>query len=263
MRILVCSVSLLLVPQIALARGGNTPASPYPTPDRQVKVWTNEDVEALGPRFEPARPATTAPAQPAPASRSATPVAPEKDPRWYAQQLAPLEAELENISNQASALQQFRATGTGLPTGLNIVAPCEGYGTDNFIAQLEARRQEILGQIDALADTARLNGMPPGILVEGVGLASVETPLTPQQQDEALVARYQSLLDQLGETRSTISAMHADVASQGATLQQPDARWGGNLTTNLLEDLYNRQSTAENEISAAEDEIRRAGLRVQ
>jgi hypothetical protein len=262
----VCSASLLLVlPAIAFAGGANAPASPHPKPDRQIKVWTNEDVEALGPRFEPARETVQVTPRGAAAvtlKAVSAPLPPEQDPRWYAQQLAPLESELESVSNEASELRRFRATATGLPTGLNLVAPCEGVGTDNLIAQLEARRQELLDQMDALADTARANGMPPGILVEGRGLVSTETPLTLQQQEKALVERYQSLSDQLADTRQTIVAMHEDVASQGATLLQPRAGWGGNMTTNLLEGLYAQQSAFESEISAAEDQMRQAGLSV-
>lgn len=261
-----CPASLLLVvPVIAFAGGANAPASPHPKPDRQIKVWTNQDVEALGPRFEP----VSETAQAAPAAAAAVnvnaalaPVPPEQDPRWYAQQLDALETELASVSNLESQLRQFRATGTGLPTGLNVVAPCVGITTDNLIAELEARRQEIQQQTDALGDTARVNGMPPGILVEGRGLVSAETPLTPQQQEEALVDRYQSLLDQLSDTRLTIATMQADTASKGATLLQPDARWGGNMTTNLLQGLYDQQNAFESEISATEDQMRHAGLSV-
>jgi len=262
-----CSASLLLIlPTFAVAGGTNTPASPDPKPDRQVKVWTNEDVEALGPRFEPARAtAQTAPVAPAAATvrAASAPLPPEQDPRWYSQQLAALETELESISNQASELREFRATSTGLPTGLNIVAPCEGITTDNLIAQLEGRRQEILEQIDALGNTAFENGLPAGILVEGRGRVSAETPLTPEQQEKALVERYESLSDQLADTQQTIVAMHDDVASQGATLLPANARWGGNMTTNLLENLRGQQSALESDLSATEDQMRSAGVRVQ
>jgi hypothetical protein len=262
-----CSASLLFIlPTLAFAGGTDPSPSPPPKPDRQIKVWTNEDIEALGPRFEPASPAAPA-AQPRAGVVNAQarpfPLPPEQDPRSYAEQLAALEGELATVSSQASELRHFRATSTGLPTGLNIAAPCEGIGTDNLIAQLEARSQELLEQIDALSDTARASGMPPGILVEGRGLVSAETPLTPEQQDQALVERYQSLSDQLADTRLTIVGMHADVASQGATLLPSDPRWGGNMTTNLLQGLYDQQGALENEISATEDRMRSAGLSVR
>jgi hypothetical protein len=260
-----CSASLFLIlPSFAVAGGTNTPTSPHPKPDRQVKVWTNEDVEALGPRFEPAREtAQAAPVRPAAVIVNAAPLPPEQDPRWYAEQLAALETELASVSSQASELRQFRDTSAGLPTGLNIVAPCEGITTDNLIAQLETRRQEILEQIDALGNTALENGLPPGVLVEGRGRVSSETPLTPEQQEKALVERYESLSTQLSDTQQTIVAMHEDVASQGATLLPANARWGGNMTTNLLENLRGQQSALESELSATEDQMRSVGLRVQ
>jgi hypothetical protein len=262
-----CSISLLLaLPAFALAGGTNPPASADPKADRQVKVWTNEDVEALGPRSEPASntaQATSAAETAVTANAVPASLPPEQDPRWYAEQLAALESDLASVSNQTAELRHFRKTSTGLPTGLNIEAPCEGITTDNLIDQLELRRQQILEQIDDLADTALVNGMPPGILVEGRGLVSAESPLTPEQQEKALVERYESLLDQLADTRQTIVAMHADVAAQGATLLPANARWGGNMTTNLLENLRGQQSELESEIAATEDQMRSAGLRVQ
>jgi len=267
----VCAASLLLIlSAFAFAGGTNPPASPHPKPDRQTKVWTNEDVEALGPRFAPvseAVPAVLAGAAAVTANVASAPLAAEQNPQWYAQQLTLLETELASVSDQLSdtrsLTRQFRAARAGVQTGLNVVAPCEGITSDNFIAQLEARRQEILEQMDALADTARSNGMPPGILVEGRGRVSAETPATPEQQARALAEHYDSLSDQLADTRLTIDSMHADAAFQGATLLQPHARWGGNMTTNLLENLYDQQSALESEISATEDQLRRAGLNAQ
>jgi len=260
---------LLVVSAIAFAGGATPSASPHPKPDRQGKVWTKEDVEALGPRFAPVNEAVTvvpgAAAEVA-ANAVSAPLPSEKDPQWYAQQLALLETELASVSDQLSDTlslsHQFRATSAGVQTGLNVVAPCQGITTDNFIAQLETRRQEILEQIDALGDTARANGIPPGILVEGRGRVSAETPATPEEQAQALVEHYQSLSDQLADTRLTIASMHADAASQGATLLQPQARWGGNMTTNLLQNLYNQQGALQSEMSATEDRMRHAALSV-
>jgi hypothetical protein len=248
---------VLVVPTIA--SGGTS--RPNPKPDQKTRVWTNEDVEALGPRFEPA---TTQPNQPAEVTVNRAPASlpAERDPQWYAQQLATFEEELASVSDEASELQHFRSTTTGLPTGLNITAPCEGLTLDNLIALLGTRRQELLEQIDTLSDLARVNGMPPGILVEGRGLVSAETPLTKREQDQALTERYDSLVEQQDDTRQTIVAMHAQVSSQGATLLPSDPRWGGNMTTNLLEDLHGQLGALESEIRATQDEMLRAGLSV-
>jgi hypothetical protein len=257
---------LFFVPAITLAGGGNSSPSPKPKPDtRTVKVWTNEDVQALGPRFTRANEPT--PPSPAPATAvnvESAPILPhEKDPRWYAQQLAALNSGLSSVSEEEGQLRHFRETSTGLPTGLNVMLPCNGITTDNRIAQLEARRQEILQQLDDLADTARVNDMPPGILVEGRGLVSAEAPLTAEQQREALVDRYENLTGQLAETQSTVAAMQAAAAAQHQTLLEPDPRWGGSLTANLLQNLYQQQSDLAGQLDATQDEMRRAGILAQ
>jgi len=260
---------LLMIPAVALAAGGtSSPAPASPKPVRDVKVWTNEDVEALGPRFEsPAQTAQPQPAAPSvPSARqtvSAAPIAREQNPQWYAQQLGAFESALAELSAREEALRNFRATSKGLPTGLNVVAPCEGITTDNLIAQLDARRHEILAEIDAVGDTARESDMPPGILVEGRGRVSAETPLTPQRERAALVQRYRGLADELAQTRNTIAAMQSDTASRNIALLQPDSRWGGNLTTNMQQNLYGRQSELESQISAIQDQAQASGANIE
>ena len=260
---------LLTLPAIALAGGGTTvPAPPKAQPVREVKVWTNEDVQALGPRFEPAsEPLSALAAQPvAPSTKSAISAArvePEQDPRWYAQQLGGLESELEEVSAHEEQLRNFRATSKGMPTGLNVVAPCVGVGTDNLIAQLDAQRLEILRQMDAIDDTARTNGMPPGILVEGRGRVSPEVPLTPKEQQAALLDQYRDLSADLEQTQGTVAAMDSDAASRAIVLIQPDSRWGGNMTTNMQQNLYNQESDLQSRISAIQDEARTSGVKIE
>jgi len=260
---------LLTLPAMALAGGGTSvPASPKAQPVREIKVWTNEDVQALGPRFEPAsQHVQTRAAEPAaPSAKSAISAArvePDQDPRWYAQQLGGLESELTEVSAHEDQLRNFRATSKGMPTGLNVVAPCVGVGTDNLIAQLDARRQEILQQIDAIGDTARTSGMPPGILVEGRGRVSPEVPLTPKEQQAALVDHYRDLSADLDQTQGTVAAMDSDAASRAITLIQPDSRWGGNMTTNMQQNLYNQESELQSQISAIQDEARTSGVTIE
>ena len=265
----ISAVFLLTLPAIALAGGGaSVPASPKAQPVREIKVWTNEDVQALGPRFEPASQPVQAQAASSEslAAKSAIPAArvePEQDPRWYAQQLGGLESELEEVSAHEEQLRNFRATSKGMPTGLNVVAPCVGVGTDNLIAQLDAQRLEILRQMDAIDDTARTSGMPPGILVEGRGRVSPEVPLTPKEQQAALVDHYRDLSADLDQTRGTVAAMDSDAASRAITLIQPDSRWGGNMTTNMQQNLYNQESDLQSRISAIQDEARTSGVKIE
>ena len=246
----------LLLPAAASAGGGA--GAPAPHPVRDVKVWTNEDVMALGPRFETAAAPAQAPAAQATATSVSAPaaaalVAPGQDPQWYAEQLASLENELAAVSGREQYLRNFRASGTALGTGLNVVAPCEGVGTDSLIAQLAARRMEISREIDALGDTARINGMAPGILVAGRGRANLPA-LTAAQRQQSLEERSRIVSGELAATEATLSAARAEAVSKGVSLLQPDSRWGGNMTTNLLQGLYDRRSTLQSDAAAIEEE---------
>ncbi len=264
-QILFSPMLLVLIPTVVCASGAHGAASPKPQGEtKTIKVWTNEDLEALGPRVKPADepgPPNAAPPALVVNLESAPVLPPKKDPRWYAQQLAALDDQLSSVSEQEDQLLHFRQTRTGLPTGLNVVAPCHGITTDNRIADLEARRLEILQELDNLADIARVNDMPPGVLVEGRGLVSAEVPLSPRQQEGRLAERYEHLTGQLAQTQLTLAGMHEDAQAHRETLLQPDSRWGGNMTTNLLQDLYERQSSLEDQIDSTQDQMQRLGMR--
>jgi hypothetical protein len=261
----------LVIPAAAFPGGASTPTSPQPRPDRTVKVWTNDDLATLGPPFETASQTSTIPITPSTAAHEVpdsnlaqgTPrirLNPAQDPQWYSQQLAALEAELAAVASKEEQLRDFRATGTGLPTGLNIAAPCEGVGTDNLIAQLDARRQEIEQQIDALDDTARQNDMPPGILAEGRGRVAPSAPLKPEEQRALLLAAHDQLSEQLVETQYVVADMNAEAAAKGAVLLQPQPGNGGNLTTNLLEQFNIQADTIQSQISLVDDDARHLGV---
>ena len=245
---------VFLLPAAAIAGGGA--GAPAPHPVRDVKVWTNEDVMALGPRFE----TTAAPAAPvaqatttAVSAPAAAPIAPGQGPQWYAEQLTALENELATVSGREQYLRNFRASGTAVGTGMNVVAPCEGVGTDNLIAQLAARRMEISREIDALGDTARINGMAPGILVAGRGRANLTAPTAAQRQ-QSLEERSRSVSEELAQTETTLAAALAEATAKGITLAEPNSRWGGNMTTNMLQGLYNRRGALQSEAAAIQEQ---------
>jgi hypothetical protein len=257
----------LSIPTGAFAAGDPAKPAASPKPDSQKKVWTNDDVERLNPAFvENRAPQTSTPSAatltivtvpplaPAPHRVVArAPLAPEQDPRWYAQQVTALEAELSAIASHEDELRQFRATSAGLPTGLVLNAPVEGITTDNLIAQLEARRQEIAQQIDGLGDLARQNDLPPGILVEGRGLAEIADQSPPEEQRAAAENLVRDASDQLAEVQGIVAGMHDQVSSQGITLLQPTPGEGGNMTTDLLERLDSRANDLQGVISSAQD----------
>jgi hypothetical protein len=264
----------LVAPAATFAAGDPAKPAASPKPDSQKKVWTNDDVERLNPAFVEYREsqnstgsATSAPivvVKPlAPAARRAVvraPLAPEQDPRWYAQQVTALQAELSAIDNHEDELRQFRATSAGLPTGLILNAPVEGITTDNLIAQLEARRQEIAQQIDALSDLARQNDLPPGILAEGRGLAETADQPTVEEQRVAAVRLARDASSELAEVQGVVAGMHEQTSSQGMTLLQPTPGEGGNMTTDLLDRLDSRANDLQSVISGAQDEAQSLGV---
>jgi hypothetical protein len=262
------------VPATTFAGGGPAKPAATPKPDTQKKVWTNDDVERLNPEFVVksgaktdkksstaagvvvVRPVRSAPAAVAPGA----PLDPQQDPRWYAQQLTELNAELAAIDSRDEQLREFRATGAGLPTGLVLNAPCEGVGTDNLIAQLDARRQEIMQQIDALGDTARQNGLPPGILVEGRGLGLVASQPSAEEQRAAAAREARDASEELAQVQGVVDGMQDQLAGQGITLLQPAPGEGGNMTTDLLNRLGSRENALQNEINSADDAAQALGI---
>jgi hypothetical protein len=269
----VCLGAAAPVATFAAGAGGTKPAAGSPKPDSQKKTWTNDDVARLNPEFDANRPAQTAAAETAPSSASSAapaqsalqasiavvsvaPLDPQQDPQWYAQQLDPLEAELDGIAAREAQLRQFRATSSGLPTGLVLGAPCEGISTDNLISQLNARRQEISQEIDALGDTARRNGVPPGILVEGRGRARIVSQSNSGDQRAALAQQAREAADELAQIRGTVAGMQEQLSAQGIAMLPVTPGNGGNMTTDLLNQLDSRASALQNAISGAEDEAR-------
>ena len=264
------SVALLSVgfaiPAAAATGGGPAKPPASPKPDTQKKVWTNDDVERLNPEFVPGRApesginsAVSVQSAP-PAPVSVTPVDPQQDPRWYGQQVTALDAELAAIDSREEQLREFRSTSAGLPTGLVLNAPCEGITTDNLIAQLESRRQEIAQQIDALGDLARENNVPPGILVEGRGLELIPTQSSAEEQRAEATRAARDASEQLAQVQGEVDSMQDQLSAQGMTLLRPTPGEGGNMTTDLLDRLDSRANALQTEISQAGDAAQVLGV---
>jgi hypothetical protein len=235
---------------------------PQPRQDQSKKVYTNDDFGW----YHPSTPASPSSQASAPSSSEPGVAAedeivlpdPHQDPQWYAQQVTSLENDLSAIESKEESLQQFRATSSGLPTGLDLSAPVEAITTDGFISQLESRREEISQQLDDLADLARTNGLPPGT----VNAPSVSAPPPPSlaEQQYALTTEYRDVADQLAETQATLDAMQQQAAAQNITLIPPTPGEGGNLTTNLVTNLNTQESVLQNALSDAEDSARTLGV---
>jgi hypothetical protein len=257
------------IPTSAATGGGTAKPPASPKPDSQKKIWTNDDVERLNPGFVPGRApesgTNSVTALPAPSLQSAPRASivaldPQQDPRWYAQQVTALDDELAAIESREQQLREFRATSVGLPTGLVLNAPCAGITTDNLIAQLESRRQEIAQQIDALGDLARENNLPPGILVEGRGPELIPTQSSVEAQRAEATRLARDAAEQLAQVQGEVDGMQDQLSSQGITLVRPAPGESGNMTTDLLDRLDSRANALQSEINQAEDAAQDLGV---
>jgi hypothetical protein len=138
-----------------------TSAAPQSAPK---KVWTTEDVKALGENS----PISTigkqnGPQSPSGSTRRAT--ATHKNEKWYSDQITKLEAQLPAINDKIARLQ---AGIDGKFTGdsQESTRPRNAYFGDWHIelAQLQKQRDGINSQIEALREQARRAGIPPASL---------------------------------------------------------------------------------------------------
>jgi hypothetical protein len=247
---------------------GGPPAKPAAKPDEQKKVWTNEDVAQLNPDYvegagnsatviavvPPTFVVTPEGPKPAPVV-VAVPIAPEQDPAWYGRQLANWQTQLAAVEAREEELRNFRATSSGLPTGLVLDGPVEGITTDNLIANLDVARHDIVAQIDALEDLARSNGFAPGALVAPEGPQQ-----TVDEQRAALLRTVQGANAELEGIQLTKAVMQQQAADLHAALQPPTPGWGGNMTTDLLERLDSQAASLTTTIDSASEAARSLGM---
>jgi hypothetical protein len=258
----------------------NAPAAPTTLvaarPDREKKVYTNDDIDQMFPKREAAtgeslgtkpRALTVQALQPRNSTRVSgaanAPSTAEQNPLWYARQIESLNAELDSVASKQATLREFRANGTApdATIGLQFGVEPEGFTTDNEIEQLGIRRREIEQQIDNLELLAQQNGLPAGILQNSSDiLQAAEKPLTPAQEQASLATRQSQLTGELEDVHSELSGMSAEMAAQGGTLLPPTPGYGGNLTTNLITTLDNRSSEVKQAIDQNEDAARQAGI---
>jgi hypothetical protein len=269
----------------AFASGDDKPAAPSVAPsatvvrpDREKKVYTNDDIDQMWPKPRAVASDSQAPGAPtratSPVVRRSTavsraviaagaPATRESNPVWYAAQIASLYAELDSISSREESLRDFRATGTdsGVTIGLQFGAPCEGITTDNAIQQLESRRQEIEQQINDLQDTAQQNGMPPAVIQDPYEiLQAARKPLSPGQERAALLERQSDLIGKLDGVQNQLADMSSQAAAQGIVLLPVTPEWGGNLTTNRIQSLDERSVQLQNALSENEAAARQVGV---
>ncbi len=156
------SVFLSVCVLAAPSRAANKPRAG--APDKPKTTWTNDEIEKLRLRglityFNVPEAAPEAPAERGPYDRA-------KDPTWYAEQSAKLQADL--ASAQAE-LRQYRKTlddarnlkrTTG---GIALEQDTIGTTVEAGTEILEGRVRDLTSQMDALEELARRNGFPPGL----------------------------------------------------------------------------------------------------
>ena len=140
----------------------------HPAQGQQGKrVWTNEDLEELRARGLISIVGTVPAAAPAAPPQAVRYSSRTEDPAWYADQASELQAQLnERMAAlllareglvQARSLRQT----TG---GINLAQANVGVTPEEGMAILEARVSEVQSRFDELADLARRNDIPPGLL---------------------------------------------------------------------------------------------------
>jgi hypothetical protein len=160
---LLCSVTVCggaQEPTLTAPAASNRPAASAlpsaPTaPAKAKKVWTNDDVAAARPE--------------SPADRKAKPNTDSTDPneslaRVLKARLDKLNVQLADTDKKIAELQRFQAGENVGTAGGRIF---RGYSTEPVpeqLQKLQAKRQQIADQIDAIYDQVRKKGILPGQL---------------------------------------------------------------------------------------------------
>jgi len=153
----------LSTPAISL-RAANKPRAGKP--EGATVLWTNNGLERLRAKSlisvvgQVAEQATTEAAAPSPYVET-------QDPEWYAEQASRLRAELESreakLQHYRQTLEDVRDLKT-VTGGINLDGGDIGITPDAGIEILQQRVQDTEGDLNALEDLARRNGIPPGTL---------------------------------------------------------------------------------------------------
>jgi hypothetical protein len=154
-------------PSMALGAAGaaQTAAAEAPKPADTARVWTNADIANLpdpGISLIGPEPVTGAEAGP-----NEEPYDRTKDPYWYADEAARLQAEL---ARRNAALQQYIAAiedakdRRETESGIALDQGDAGITLQAGIENLQSQVREVQEQLEELADLARRNGIVPGVV---------------------------------------------------------------------------------------------------
>jgi hypothetical protein len=167
------SLPLMIALAIAIAAipAGAAEAAESAQAQRGRRVWTTDDMDDLRARglisiVGPAADAAPAAAAVAPAEASRY-NSRMQDPVWYADQAAALQAQLaERMAALLLARQNLVQARSLRQTtgGINLAEANAGITPEEGLLVLEGRVGEVQSQLEELADFARRNYIPPGLL---------------------------------------------------------------------------------------------------
>ena len=130
-------------------------------------VWRNEDLESLRAKGLISVVGQVAEEAATDAAAPSSYIVKTQDPEWYAEQASKLRAELESrevrLQHYCQALEDAKDLKT-VTGGINHDGGDIGITPDAGIEILQQRVQDTEGDLNALEDLARRNGIPPGTL---------------------------------------------------------------------------------------------------
>lgn len=131
------------------------------------KVWTNEEISTVGGTISVVGDSSspTSASSTSKSARGTNADSPQdKQIEQYRDQLRQLRAQLDSIDKKINDLRNFKADNSSPSGGID---PRHGYSMTpvaDQIKQLEEKKKQIQGKIDALEDEVRKKGIEPGQL---------------------------------------------------------------------------------------------------
>jgi hypothetical protein len=171
------SVLLSISASLPATTGVAEPKSPLaaaaaPARPQQPRVWTNDAIEQLPDAEVSSEADATTPApQPSPAEELAAQPSlynPQQDPEHYRELLAPLEAQLASIAEQAALIRTtladpLRYGSAAVPFG-DAAEGRPRLSPENGLLLLESRRLAVEAQMAEIRAQARQNWLAPGVV---------------------------------------------------------------------------------------------------
>jgi len=150
-----------VTPQSAAQNSTANSSTPQPT---QKKVWTNDELSAQ----DPTGISTVGKETNSTSKRAVSPrpvSANGRNPKWYQDQIARLQAKVLVFDSQIADLQAAldgKATGDGKKSVRSLGVRMDDWSRE--LAELQQKREDTLDQISALRDQARHNGVAPNAI---------------------------------------------------------------------------------------------------